>query len=466
MSSLKSTTPSSYSPDTEKTGCDLESTTIAVMEDEKSNHINPLTWKKSKKMRILFMVALVGFLGPLASAIYLPALVDVRIALNTDISTINATVSCYMLFSGLGPLFWAPVSERHGRRIVYLLSIVLFAIASVLCAISKNIIMFIVMRILQSSGSSAAMVVGAGSISDLFELQERGTAMGLFFVGPLVGPIVGSMVGGMINEYLGWEWIFWCLTILSGAILVASFFFLPETYPAKLNNLKQSEDKSQFPNPFKPLYYLRYPAVLMITIYPGIIFGILFLLLTLLSETYTTNYDLSSSQVGFCYGVEGAGSVLGTIFGGVYTDYTLRKQMKAHGGVHKPEMRLHALWIGSFLVPAGCFIYGWLLHVDSHFVLPLIGHFLFGFGVNIIIATSNTYLVDAFPEYSASISSCANFVRNLFATLTPLFAPIMRENLGDGWMMTIWGIITGVSVILPILVLYRGERWRDSAYKK
>ncbi|ORY01798.1 MFS general substrate transporter [Basidiobolus meristosporus CBS 931.73] len=413
-------------------------------------------------MGCLSLIALIGLLGPLASSIYLPALTDVRTALNTDVSTINATVSCYVLFSGLGPLFWAPISERYGRRIVYILSTALFIVASVLCAISKNIGMFIVMRILQSSGSSAAMAVGAGSISDMFYLEERGTAMGLFFIGPLVGPITGSMIGGVINEYLGWQWIFWFLTILSGVILTVSLLLLPETYALRLNKNLESPAKHGFPNPFKPLYYLRYPAVILITLYPGIIFGVLFLLLTLLSETYTDRYHLSSAQIGFCYGAEGAGSILGTVFGGVFTDYTLRKQMKAHGGVHKPEMRLHSLWIGSILVPVGCFVYGWLLHFDTHFVLPLIGHFLFGFGMNIIIATSNTYLVDAYSESSASITSCANFVRNVIATVTPLFAPAMRQNLGDGWMMTIWGIITTVSVIMPILVLHRGERWRGS----
>ncbi|KAK9760924.1 Dityrosine transporter 1, variant 2 [Basidiobolus ranarum] len=421
-----------------------------------------MAWERSKKMSVLLMIALVGFLGPLASSIYLPALMDVRTALDTDANAINATVACYVLFSGLGPLFWAPISERHGRRIVYILSTVLFLIASILCALSSNIAMFIVMRILQSSGSSAAMAVGAGSISDLFDIQERGTAMGLFYIGPLVGPITGSMIGGAINQYLGWKWIFWFLSILSGLILIVSFFLLPETYPPKLNNIPVKNPKQSFPNPFKPLYFLRYPAVLLITVYPGIIFGVLFLLLTLLSETYAERYSLTSSQIGFCYGAEGAGSILGTVFGGVYTDYTLRKQMKANGGFHKPEMRLHSLWIGSFLVPVGCLVYGWLLHFETHYILPLIGHFLFGFGMNIIIATSNTYLVDAFSEYSASITSCANFVRSLLATITPLFATTMRASLGDGWMMTIWGIITAVSVILPILVLRRGEQWRGS----
>ncbi|ORX63933.1 MFS general substrate transporter [Basidiobolus meristosporus CBS 931.73] len=418
------------------------------------------TWRRSKKMGILVMVALVGFLGPLASAIYLPALVDVRAALNTDINTINASVACYVLFSGLGPLVWAPISERHGRRVVYLLSTLLFFVASIVCALSKHVTMFIIMRILQSSGSSAAMVVGAGSIADLFDMRERGTAMGLFLIGPLVGPITGSIIGGVINEYLGWQWIFWTLAILSGLILVASYFFLPETYPAKLNNLIEGRGKRHFPNPFRPLYFLRHPAVLMITLYPGIIFGVLFLLLTLLSETYAEKYLLSSAEIGFCYGFEGAGSILGTIVGGVYTDYTLRKRMKAHGGDHHPEMRLHSMWIGAFLVPIGCLTYGWLLYFDAHFLLPLIGHFLFGFGMNIIITTCNTYLVDAYSKYSASITSCGIFVRNVLATITPLFALTMRQRLGDGWMMTIWGAITGVAVVLPVLVLYRGAIWR------
>lgn len=64
----------------------------------------------------------------------------------------------------------------------------------------KNIGVFVVVRILQSIGASAAQAVGAGTISDLFTMQERGSAMGLFLLGPLIGPVVGPIAGGYINE--------------------------------------------------------------------------------------------------------------------------------------------------------------------------------------------------------------------------------------------------------------------------
>lgn len=97
-------------------------------------------------------------------------------------------------------MMWAALSEWHGRRFIYIGSTVIYVASTVGCAMSKNIGVFVVVRILQSIGASAAQAVGAGTISDLFTMQERGSAMGLFLLGPLIGPVVGPIAGGYINE--------------------------------------------------------------------------------------------------------------------------------------------------------------------------------------------------------------------------------------------------------------------------
>jgi hypothetical protein len=62
---------------------------------------NPMNLSKSKKNAIILVVALGGIFGPLASMIYMPSLVQIATALNTSITSINATVSTYVVFMGI-----------------------------------------------------------------------------------------------------------------------------------------------------------------------------------------------------------------------------------------------------------------------------------------------------------------------------------------------------------------------------
>lgn len=65
------------------------------------------------------------------------------------------------------PLVWAPLSERHGRRMIYIAATVIYVGSTIGCALSPNIGVFIALRITQSAGASAAQAVGAGSVNPI-----------------------------------------------------------------------------------------------------------------------------------------------------------------------------------------------------------------------------------------------------------------------------------------------------------
>lgn len=94
------------------------------------------------------------------------------------------------------PLWWSNFSETLGRRTIYLTSFAMFAICGVLSAVSTNIAMLIVMRMLNGGAAASVQAVGAGTIADLWEPFERGRAMGYFYLGPLLGPLLAPIIGG------------------------------------------------------------------------------------------------------------------------------------------------------------------------------------------------------------------------------------------------------------------------------
>ena len=144
-----------------------------------------------------------------------------------------------MLSMSIFPLWWSSFSETAGRRTIYLVSFTLFLLFNILSAISDSIAMLIVMRVLSGGAAASAQAVGAGTIADVWEVKERGKAMGIFYLGPLCGPLFAPIIGGALGEGLGWRSTQWFLAIYGGAVLIFLFFALPEVSPFPLSHPSQ-----------------------------------------------------------------------------------------------------------------------------------------------------------------------------------------------------------------------------------
>ena len=133
-----------------------------------------------------------------------------------------------MLATAITPLWWSSFSETLGRRTIYLISFTLFLVFNILAAVSTNIAMLIVMRMLGGGAAASVQAVGAGTIADIWEVRERGKAMGIFYLGPLCGPLFAPIIGGALAQRFGWRSTLWFLAIYGGAVLIFLFFALPE----------------------------------------------------------------------------------------------------------------------------------------------------------------------------------------------------------------------------------------------
>lgn len=110
-------------------------------------------------------------------------------------STIAAlTVTIYILGFALGPLFISPLSEIYERLIVYHLGNGMYLGFTIGCALSTNTAMFMVFRFMCGVAAASPMSIGGGTIADLYRQEERGKAMALFGLGPLLGPVWLSLL--------------------------------------------------------------------------------------------------------------------------------------------------------------------------------------------------------------------------------------------------------------------------------
>jgi multidrug resistance protein len=175
---------------------------------------NPMNWPQWKKMTQVILLSVMTMMTSLATTMFAPGVARLMQDFNSTNANLGAfTVSVYVLGFAVAPLVIAPLSETYGRLGLYLGTCFIFIIFTMACALSKNMAMFIVFRLLAGCAGSAPLALGGGTISDLIRQEERGGAMAMYQIGPLLGPVIGPILGGFITEYVGWRWVFWVLTI-------------------------------------------------------------------------------------------------------------------------------------------------------------------------------------------------------------------------------------------------------------
>ncbi|CAJ0636933.1 9259_t:CDS:2 [Entrophospora sp. SA101] len=372
---------------------------------------------------------------------------------------------------GIAPLAWASYSDTYAtRRKVYLASILLYIIASILCGISRNIWLLLVMRALQACGGSSVQSLGVATISDTFHSFERGTAYGLFYVGPLVGPIMGPIFGGYLTDYLE-TFRHQKSPPPSTPCIIKEIIEEKENIGNGNGNgndeklkesLNISSPTSQRFNPIAPLKLLRYPNVALTVIFVSVAFSLIYVVGTLLPNIFQQRYNLSTSQVGLVFLPPGIGYMLGSIFGGRYSDYVLAKSTKnlseksnnnMESGISNeyPELRLKSALLGGILMPIAYVMYGWFINYNINLIAPLSMLFIGGASLMIIFSSTSTYLVDSFPKKSASVIAANNFGRSITTALMSILAKPFEDLIGTGWLytsMALLSVITGFGLVL------------------
>lgn len=115
---------------------------------------------------------------------------------------------------------------------MFLVTLALYTLTQVGCALSQNIETIVIMRLLGGTFGSSPLVVVGGILADIWESYRRGQAMSFFSATTFLGPTLGPFIAGYLSMTgpEGWRWLFWVLTIFGGCSTLALFFTLPETF--------------------------------------------------------------------------------------------------------------------------------------------------------------------------------------------------------------------------------------------
>lgn len=430
------------------------------------------------------LLSAITFMTPFASSIIAPSLTDMEkdYGIN-DITLGSMPVSIFLLGYAAGPLFLSPMSEIYGRNWIIISASVWFCIWLAGCALAPSLNTLIFFRFMAGIGGSACQTIGGGVLADMFTVTERGKAMTIWMLGPIVGPTVAPVIGGFVSETIGWRWVNW-LSCIPAAVIVAAMIFLNrETnhqvlIARKTDKLRKELDRPElrscYVDPDAPVLskrqilllglvrpmkmLLRSPNIFGLSLYIAFVYGCLYLLYNTIPTVFQGSYGWSLGITGLVYLTLLIGYVIGLLSFAFFSDSTVIRMTAANGGVYEPEMRLpNCLWF-ALILPTTFFWYGWSADKAVHWIVPIIGIVPFGIGIVGVLLPVQTYIVDAYPQYAASGLAGFSVLRNTIAAFLPLAGPQLYKSLGVGWGSSILGFVAVAMIPLPVLI-YKYGKW-------
>lgn len=386
------------------------------------------------KTFIIVLIACMNMIVPLSLDMYLPAVPHMTAAFATTESMVNLTLVGFFFFMAVGTLLFGPLSDKYGRKGLLMMGTLVYTVFSVVCALSLNIWMLILARVLQALGAGCMVAISTAMIKDCFDRRTRNTILAVVQAMAVIAPMLAPIVGAFIVTHAGWRATFAVLGVL-GAVCTVALFFLKETLPAAeryegslAGSLGLLVDVGR--NASFTLYLCS--AAMLAAPYMGYV--------AVCSYVYIDFFGLSETSYSYYFAVNSAAAILGPIlYVKAIRHFTPKQLMNV-----------------CIVVAAAC---GVLLFAFGS-LLPLA--FLLCFLPFTIIESllrpmSTAVLLNQQEKDTGSASSLINFVNTVLGSLGMVLAPVLSTNYVHGLGILLVAF-AAVAVLLWIIVLQHGKK--------
>lgn len=468
-------------------------------------------WEK----RIIVSVASIGgFLSPLTTNIYFPALNTIADDLGVTITKLNLTITTYMIFQGLAPSFIGSFADNQGRRPAYLIGFAIYIASNIGLAVNNSYAGLMALRCIQSCGSSGMVTLMTAVVADVVTSAERGSYIAFTSIGSILGPSISPVIGGVLSQHLGWHSIFWFLVIFSGVFAVFMIAFYPETcrgivgdgsipppewnkslisihkerqrkkqgevidMPHEITVEKDAKKRSRIPNPLATLRVCLEKETGIILVFGGLIYSGYYALATTVTTQFHAIYNLNDTDLGLIFLPLAIGSIGAALTNGNLLDRNYRRHAKKAGLPLKRNRQIDMsdfniervrLEIGMPFLTAGAvfFIaYGWLLEYEVHIAGPIVMLVFVGYCTLAGFNTLNVLIIDTHRSNPATASAASNLVRCLLGAGASALANPMIDGMGRGWAFTFIGLVELAMMPTLLAVMKCGPEWRREEKRK
>ncbi|KAL2430363.1 Polyamine transporter 3 [Exophiala dermatitidis] len=445
---------------------------------------NPHNWGRAFRWYITMIASLLVVCVAYGSAIVTGGLGLIEDKYHVSLEV--ATLTCSIMVCGfaVGPLLWSPLSEIIGRRPVYIISLGLYTIFNIPCALSPNIGGLLVSRFLCGVFSSSGLSLAGGTIADIWNIEERGMAIAFFAAAPYCGPVIGPIVCGWINIGSGrLDLFFWTNMAFSGVVMIL-VGLIPETYAPVILKRRAAKLRKETGDPniiteqekvkltFKEIVrtslirpitmILTEPVLDLMCMYIVLIYAMLYAFFFAYPVIFGELYHYNDGQIGLMF----IPILIGAGFALVATP-TLEKQFHRICLARNPtpeDRLIGAMW-GAPFIPIALFILGATSYHHIIWVGPASAGIAFGFGMVLCYYSVNNYIIDSYQKYAASALAAKVFLRSGGGAAFPLFTTQMYHTLGLQWASWLLAFLGLGMVLIPFSFYVFGARVRAKLNK-
>src|SRR3990167_10551355 len=181
------------------------------------------------RLQIILIICLIASVSRFVLDSYLPSLPAIGQYFLVPDSSIQLTLTMYLLGFSLSQLIYGPLSDQYGRRIVIISGITIFLIGTMICAVATNHTVLLIARLIAGIGAGACGVLNRAIASDCFKGSDLSKAWSYTTTTLVVTLIVAPILGGYVQEVFGWRSNFLLAALCVFIALFVVFKFLPET---------------------------------------------------------------------------------------------------------------------------------------------------------------------------------------------------------------------------------------------
>ncbi len=259
---------------------------------------------------LLITLGMASAMGPFVTDFYLPALPQLTTVFSTTSSAIQMSLTLCLIGLAIGQLFIGPISDKYGRKMPLIVSMIIFSLATLCCLFTTNIYIFLVCRFLQGLSGAGGIVISKSVASDLHTGKELVHFFAVLGCVQGIAPICAPFLGGLLLSISDWQGIFYSLF---GIGVILSLIFIPfhESLP---------EERRQKGNIYSGLkHYKTFFTHKKFMVYVAILTlaqGILFIYISSSTFIFQQIYGLSALLYGVCFGLNSLAIMAGSLFAG------------------------------------------------------------------------------------------------------------------------------------------------------
>lgn len=376
--------------------------------------------KQNSSLYILLLVGLISAFGPFVTDFYLPALPTLSTYFDTSTSLVQLTLTVSMIGLAVGQLFIGPLSDRYGRKMPLMASLVLFIFSTVGCLAVTTIGQFTLFRLIQGVAGAGGVVISKSIATDLYEGKRLARFFSMLSSVQGLAPICAPVLGGLLLMVTDWQGIFYVLLFIGMALLLVTIAFR-ESLPKPIQGSTLTAFHGYLPV-IRNWRFMRYVLV------QAMAMGAMFAYIGSSPFLFQEHFGLSPLSYSFCFGLNALGIMAGSLL------------------ILRFRQTRHALRVGAVGFVGMSLVVAVTLMAELPVCVVEAAFFFLLFCLGMILPTSTALALEPVRESSGSASAILGF-------LTFFAGGICSPLAGLGDMLVSTSAVIVICAVCTFLVL-------------